>query len=62
MTKYTLARRARFALGGVVSFSKFPLSICFTFGFFVSALSLAYGTFAAIEYFVHGARSEAGRR
>ena len=55
-TKYTMARMANFARTGIISFSKVPLKIAVLFGTVISALSLAYGVFAAAAYvFFHKA-------
>jgi len=55
-SKYSMARMANFARTGIISFSKMPLKIAVLFGTAISALSLAYGVFAATAYvFFHKA-------
>lgn len=49
-TKYNFRRRLVFAVTGVVSFSKVPLSACILIGGCISILSLAYGTFVLLDY------------
>jgi polyisoprenyl-phosphate glycosyltransferase len=52
-SKYSFLRRARFAISGLVSFSKVPLTICLLVGACISIFSFAYGIFAFIDYFVN---------
>lgn len=44
-TKYSLSRRLKFAISGIVSFSAVPLKISLSIGFLVSFISIIYALF-----------------
>lgn len=53
-TKYRLARLLTFAVTGLLTFSKLPLRLASLFGILFSTLSLLYGAWLIIWYFVAG--------
>jgi polyisoprenyl-phosphate glycosyltransferase len=53
-TKYRPVRLVAFAITGITSFSKVPLRLASLLGFVISTLSLVYGVWLIVEYFVFG--------
>ena len=54
-TKYDVRRLVTFSITGILSFSKVPLRAATLVGFFISTLSLAYGFWLTVAFFVGGA-------
>jgi polyisoprenyl-phosphate glycosyltransferase len=50
-TKFNLRRLMHHGLNGITSFSTRPLRISFTIGLIIMLISLAYGTYAILNYF-----------
>ena len=51
-SKYSLGRLIRFAINGIVSFSKFPLTLFSTIGFVISIAGFVYGIYTVVASFI----------
>jgi dolichol-phosphate mannosyltransferase len=57
-SKYTLGRLLRFAIAGVQSFSKTPLTLAMRAGLAIAGLSFLVGLFSVLDYLFHTGISE----
>lgn len=53
-TKYDFRRLLTFSVTGILSFSKIPLRVATLLGFSISTLSLGYGVWLIVEFFIKG--------